>query len=153
MCVCACVPLSNLQFIILQFTIYALNFNFCSFALLWAPLSTVIIMFHFAIQVFALRQVLLSQVRASEREGTTTVGIGTCVLGLSFTQANETDCEHPKRDTVADRDGDRDRDREREGEQAQRQLKHSQGRFAIKFHELENENVALSPPGLCHYTL
>lgn len=69
-CVCVCAgPPSNLQFIILQFTIYALNFNFFPLLLLlpFTPLSTVIIMFHFAIQVFALRQVLLSQVRESER--------------------------------------------------------------------------------------
>lgn len=72
MCVCVYAgPPSNLQFIILQFTIYALNFNFFLLLLLlllpFTPLSTVIIMFHFAIQVFALRQVLLSQVRESER--------------------------------------------------------------------------------------
>lgn len=68
MCVCA-------QFTIHYFAIHNIRSQFqflcVRFAPFrsvprWAPLSTVIIMFHFAIQVFALRQVLLSQVRASE---------------------------------------------------------------------------------------
>jgi len=65
-CLCGWVArlLSNLQFIILQFTICALNFNFC----LCSLLSTVIIMFHFAIQVFALAQVILCQLSAKEIE-------------------------------------------------------------------------------------